>query len=80
MLFILECESNWNPRAFNPEIGAKAKGLTRYSSCGLYQINSAECEKDESPLYDIEYNIAQAYQKYKSQGLGAWRNCLNKIK
>ncbi len=79
MLKIAFCESSYNIYAFNPETYAKEKGLTKFSSCGFLQINSAECEKDDSPLYDLKYNIAQAYKKFKTQNYNAWKNCYNKL-
>jgi len=85
--FIIGCESSWNTRAFNFEEEAKkrwretgGKSGTPYSSCGLMQVNSAECEKKESPLYDWKYNIDQGYKKFKTQGYGAWFTCKNKLK
>lgn len=43
-------------------------------SLGIFQINAVYDEK----LFDIKFNTAQAYKKFKIQGLSAWKNCKNK--
>lgn len=79
VLRIAYCESGLYPRAFNPETKAKELGITKWSSCGIFQVNSPECFKEESVLYNYKYNIEKAYEKYLSQGLGAWKNCQEKL-
>ena len=76
---IAECESTYNYKAYNPETESKRRGLTKYSSCGIFQINSSECYKENSPLYNWQYNISKAYEKYLKQGWGAWKLCWVKI-
>ena len=77
-LLIFTCESKLNPYAFNPETGAKAKGLTKYSSCGIAQINSPLCDKSGCILFDYKYNIDRAYELWKSRFWQPWINCSNK--
>lgn len=80
---ILDCESGGVKRAHNAELVAKAKGLTEYSSCGLFQINSPLCPDDpeeESVLYDPKTNIDAAWELYKERGWQPWLICSKKMK
>lgn len=79
MLKIAFCESSYNPRAVNSEIQAKEKGITKFSSCGLFQINSVECTKDYNILFDFKYNILRAYKLYLQNGYYPWYNCSKKL-
>lgn len=74
-LKILNCESSGNRYAVNPETRAKELGITKFSSCGLFQINSELCEEEESILYNPIENINQAYQLYLLKGWFPWKNC-----
>ena len=71
---IMLCESGGNVYAFNPETKAKQKGITQYSSYGLFQINSPY----DTKLYHWRYNIDKAYEIYLRQGWGAWLICSQK--
>lgn len=77
---LIQCESGLNIKAFNPETLAKKKGITKYSSCGLFQHNDKRCNDKNSELYDAFYNIDFAIEKYKKEGFNPWQNCWNKIK
>lgn len=78
MIRIINCESNWNVYAYNPETEAKRLGITKFSSCGLAQINSVECQPNESPLYDWKYNLDRAFEKYQERGFQPWKVCSRK--
>jgi hypothetical protein len=54
------CESGGNPSAYNPA----------GPYIGLFQILSSD-----SSLFDPVVNVATAYEKYISQGPGAWGAC-----
>lgn len=74
---IMLCESGGDINAFNPEEEAKKKGITEYSSCGLFQINHPDCDNKQSRLYDWKYNIDFAYnEKYLKGGFARhWIHC-----
>lgn len=74
---IMLCESSGNVNAFNPEKEAKIKGITKYSSCGLFQINHPNCDNKQNQLYDWKYNIDFAYnEKYLKGGFEKhWIHC-----
>lgn len=74
-LLIARCESGLNPYAFNPETEPKRKGLTRYSSCGIFQINSPICTQADNVLYDYKYNIDTAYKMWQTRFWQPWINC-----
>jgi hypothetical protein len=59
-LSVMYCESGGNPNAYNPA----------GPYIGLFQILSSD-----SSLFDPVTNVAAAYQKYVSQGPGAWGAC-----
>jgi hypothetical protein len=59
-LSVMYCESGGNPNAYNPA----------GPYIGLFQILSSD-----SSLFDPVTNVAAAYQKYISQGPGAWGAC-----
>lgn len=75
-LAIANCESGYNPRAFNPETASKLKGITTYSSYGVFQLNRAYDER----YYDYKYNIAQAFELYLRRGWQPWTCYKNLIK
>ncbi len=79
MVEIIGCESGFDKMAFNPEIEAKQKGITKYSSCGLLQHNDIRCDNKTSILYDGFYNIDLGIEKYKKENLNPWRNCSLKL-
>jgi hypothetical protein len=76
---VFTCESGLNPMAFNPETYAKAKGITKYSSCGIVQNNDPRCDDKTSQLYDWKYSIDLGYKKYLERGWQPWRNCAKKF-
>lgn len=78
---IARCESGLNTMAFNPETIAKQRGVTKFSSCGIFQNNDARCDDKTSQIYDYKYNIQEAYRKFKrSKGFeGPWVICSEKV-
>ena len=76
---IFTCESGLNPYAYNPETKAKERGITRYSSCGVAQLNSSECKPDGSILFDYKTNIERAYEMYQARQWKPWYNCSKKL-
>jgi hypothetical protein len=74
MFNIMFCESSLNPVA-------RGDLKTAYHSYGLLQIRNLPCRNyTEEELFDPARNIEIAYEIFLSQGYGAWKNCLNKIK
>lgn len=67
MAAIAEAESGGNPGAVNPT----DNGGTQ-SSYGLFQISTGNHNPPASNWADPVENAKLAFQKYKSQGLGAW--------
>jgi hypothetical protein len=65
---IAKCESGLNPKAFNPETSSKLKGITTYSSYGIFQLNRPYDER----LYDYKYNISLAYELYQRRSWQPW--------
>ena len=76
---IAQCESGLNAYAYNPETIAKQKGVTLHSSCGVFQINSSECELSENPLYSYRENIDRAFALFQKRNWSPWLNCKNKL-
>ena len=84
-LLIFNCESNLIADRFNPETESKRKGLTKYSSCGVAQINSPLCvgangKCVDNPLCDYKYNIDVAYEMWTRRGWQPWINCSARYK
>lgn len=71
---VFNCESGLNPNAFNPETASKLKGITKFSSYGVAQINAAFDER----LYDYKFNLDVAYQMYLNRGWRPW-TCARKL-
>ena len=76
---IMKCESSGNPEAVNWK--DKHRGCN--GSFGLFQVGCVHIGPynitNHKELYDPETNIAVAYEVWKKQGWGAWKNCYNKI-
>jgi len=70
---VAKCESGLNPRAYNPETKAKERGITIYSSYGVFQLNRQYDER----YYDYQYNILEAYKLYQKRGFNPW-TCFTK--
>lgn len=67
MIKIMQCESGGN---------RMAHAATRWEhSVGLFQINVAVHPYKHDDMYDIEKNIAAAYNIYMNEGYYAWKNC-----
>lgn len=69
------CESGLQPYAYNPELYAKSKGITEYSSCGIFQHNDPRCEASGSEVYNWKYSVDLAKEKYDRRGWYPWKNC-----
>lgn len=69
------CESGLQSYAYNPELYAKSKGITEYSSCGIFQHNDPRCEVSSSEIYDWKYSVDLAKEKYDKRGWYPWKNC-----
>ncbi len=76
---IISCESSWNVRAFNPETRAKELGITKWSSCGLFQISAPECIPEDNIWYNPIENIKRAFELYQKRGWQPWYNCGKKL-
>ena len=76
---IVEFESGFDLMAYNPETYAKAHGITRWSSCGLWQNNDYRCDDKTSVIYDWRYSTDLAYQKYLARGWQPWYNTAKKL-
>lgn len=79
---IFECESGFDPMAFNSEddakklwVETKGKKGTPFSSCGIAQNNDARCDDKTSVIYDWEYSIDLGYKKYQVRGWRPWYIC-----
>jgi soluble lytic murein transglycosylase-like protein len=74
MLDIMECESNFNPKAVGDTD-------TKYYSYGLLQIRNLPSRNYPiETLFNPEENIEVANKVFIDQGYGAWYNCYNKVK
>ena len=78
-LKVIQCESSGNIYAYNPETTAKAKEITKFSSCGLFQISALECIFEDNIWYDPIKNINRAYELYQKRKWQPWSNCAKKL-
>ena len=76
---LVNCESQWNTEAFNFETESKKKGITKFSSCGLFQHNDKRCADKNSELYDGFYSIDLGFEKLDKQGASAWKFCSKRV-
>ena len=72
---VFRCESGLKTTAFNLETQSKERGVTKWSSCGIAQINSPLCHKEVSPLYDYRHNIEVAKEMFDARGWKPWKIC-----
>jgi hypothetical protein len=75
VLDIVEAESQFNERAYNPEWHKTCQG-----SWGLFQIGCVNYAGDSSDLFDPYLNTEIAIKVYKQQGWRAWGVCRSKVK
>ena len=71
---IAKHESNFNPKAFNPESHKTCNG-----SYGVMQVACINYKGNPNDLYDIKTNLKVAHEIFLSQGFGAWKNVCKKI-